>query len=197
MSHKSLTDFVVRYHKPRLLNNVVYFPNHLNSFFGRRLEMPQPLSTSAAKIQCHKPRLLNNLVFFPSEGNSFFGRKFSICKPQCTTPKIVLNKPKEANKYEGKFQLMFTCEECKTRNTKLITKLAYYKGVVIVICDGCDNKHLIADNLDWFSDMKGKKNIEDIMAEKGETVQKIISEDIELIAKEILTSEEVLLINKS
>lgn len=55
----------------------------------------------------------------------------------------------------------------------MMSHLAYTKGVVIVRCDGCDNNHLIADNLNWFTDMNGKRNIEDIMREKGETVRRM------------------------
>ncbi|CAG9562642.1 unnamed protein product [Danaus chrysippus] len=167
MSCKTLIDFVVKYHKPRLLNNVVCFPSNGNSFFGRRFIIPvAPLSSSTPKIQ--SPRNFSTTV-----------TKFN--ETQLTS---------EPKKTEGKFQLMFTCKKCNTRNSKFITKLAYYKGVVIVICDGCENKHLIADNLNWFTDMNGKKNIEDIMAEKGETVQKICSQDLEFIANEIVSNIE-------
>lgn len=163
MSLKTLMDFVVRYHKPRLLNNMVFFPSAGNSYFGRRFVISSgPVSTSIPKI--------------PSPGNfSTNSFKFKDVEPSETPQNL-----------EGKFQLMFTCKKCDTRNMKHITKQAYYKGVVIVICDGCNNKHLIADNLNWFSDMNGKKNIEDIMAEKGETVQKIMSEDLEFIAQEFV-----------
>ncbi|KDR15946.1 DNL-type zinc finger protein [Zootermopsis nevadensis] len=76
-------------------------------------------------------------------------------------------------KLSGRFQLVFTCKKCNTRNVTHISKLSYQKGVVIVCCQGCKVKHLIADNLKWFSDEK--KNIEDILAEKGESVTKITS----------------------
>lgn len=52
-----------------------------------------------------------------------------------------------------------------------MTKKAYNEGVVLMRCPGCKNTHLIADNLDWFSE--GKITIEDIMAKKGETVNVI------------------------
>ena len=41
------------------------------------------------------------------------------------------------------------CTVCDTRATKTFTKHSYEKGVVLIICPGCKNKHLIADNLGW------------------------------------------------
>lgn len=73
-------------------------------------------------------------------------------------------------------KLMFTCKKCNTRTSKLISKLAYNKGVVIVRCDGCNNNHLIADHLGWFSEINSRINIEKLMTLKGETVRKIMND---------------------
>ena len=99
-------------------------------------------------------------------------------KSAIPTPLGQLNSP-------AKLNLLYTCKVCNTRNSKHISKLAYTKGVVIVKCDGCANNHLIADNLKWFSDMNGKRNIEDILAEKGEKVIKIsVGDQMEVVNKQ-------------
>lgn len=88
-----------------------------------------------------------------------------------------------------KMKLIFTCKKCSTRNNKIISKLGYEKGVVIVRCDGCSNNHLIADNLGWFADRNEKTNIEYILKKKGETVRRIPHDSVgymEFVTKEIL-----------
>lgn len=74
---------------------------------------------------------------------------------------------------DTELSLAYTCQVCNTRNSKTVSKLAYLKGVVIVRCSKCQNTHLVAGNDKWIDDIHGKRNIEDILAEKGENVQQV------------------------
>ncbi|KAK2575940.1 hypothetical protein KPH14_007302 [Odynerus spinipes] len=95
-------------------------------------------------------------------------------------------------KIEAKLQLVFTCKKCNTQNNKIISKVAYQKGVVVIRCDGCKNNHLIADNLGWFQELGKHTNIEKILAAKGETVRTIqySAEELVVVAEDELNIEQ-------
>ena len=79
-----------------------------------------------------------------------------------------------------KMILRFTCTHegptspppgTERTHSRTISKRSYEEGVVLVRCGCCNRPHLIADNLGWFGDKK--ENIEGILAERGEEVQRI------------------------
>ncbi|PSR82566.1 hypothetical protein PHLCEN_2v5999 [Hermanssonia centrifuga] len=79
--------------------------------------------------------------------------------------------------HEPRLSLTFTCTvpDCGVRSTHEFTKRSYQKGIVLVQCPGCENRHLIADHLGWFKESTedGKlKTVEDLMRAKGETVKR-------------------------
>lgn len=59
-----------------------------------------------------------------------------------------------------KLAILFTCKVCDTRSAKRFTERAYNHGVVLVRCPKCENLHLIADNLGYFTDDKDGWNVE-------------------------------------
>ncbi|XP_062594757.1 DNL-type zinc finger protein-like [Saccostrea cucullata] len=88
--------------------------------------------------------------------------------------------------------IQFTCKVCDRRTTKTFSRTAYTRGVVIIKCEGCKNNHLIADNIGWFKHVKGR-NIEEILAEKGEEVKRYLEDgslEIEMDDKSDLTAKD-------
>ncbi|KAG9025377.1 hypothetical protein FS837_004944 [Tulasnella sp. UAMH 9824] len=80
---------------------------------------------------------------------------------------------------EPRLSLTFTCAvpDCGHRSTHEFTKRAYTRGLVIIQCPSCKNRHLIADNIGWFKDSEetqgGKlRTVEDFVKAKGETVRR-------------------------
>ncbi|EIW79038.1 zf-DNL-domain-containing protein [Coniophora puteana RWD-64-598 SS2] len=88
------------------------------------------------------------------------------------------SEPVKIDPLEPRYSMTFTCtaEDCdRHRSTHTFTKRAYQTGIVIIQCPGCQNRHLIADNLGWFKDSteEGKlSNIEDILKARGEQVRR-------------------------
>jgi len=86
-----------------------------------------------------------------------------------------------------KFELQYTCKVCETRNSNRVSRIAYRSGVVIVVCKGCQTKHLIADNLGWSIGFEPETStIEDYLEANGRTG------DINRVSSEVFELERVL-----
>jgi hypothetical protein len=95
-----------------------------------------------------------------------------------------------------KLAIIYTCTVCGTRSAKQFSEQAYKHGVVLAICPGCNNKHLIADNLSMFDDTKGGWSIEKAMADAG--VQVITNDNVlELTLDDIVGKDNIQKIKKS
>lgn len=82
-----------------------------------------------------------------------------------------------------RMNIQFTCTVCGTKNNKYFSRLAYTKGTVIIQCDGCRNHHVIADNLGWIQKMEGRRNIEEVLKDKGIKIKRGSIGNVKLMNK--------------
>lgn len=73
---------------------------------------------------------------------------------------------------EGRILLGFTCRVCNTRSHRTMSRQAYQRGVVLVECPGCQNRHLIADHLGWFEGGQTGTTVETILQARGEQIRR-------------------------
>ncbi|KAJ1558029.1 hypothetical protein HK096_003946, partial [Nowakowskiella sp. JEL0078] len=107
--------------------------------------------------------------------------KFSSTTIDQTPEKISqsLSDAKQGISTEPRMLIACTCNVCKTRLYKGMSKKAYQKGVVIIRCDGCQSLHLIADHLGWFDSQSPPGTLEDIMNKKGEKIKRLSTPELE------------------
>ncbi|KAL2827142.1 mitochondrial import protein Zim17 [Aspergillus cavernicola] len=69
---------------------------------------------------------------------------------------------------EPAYQLTFTCKPCGDRSSHRISKHGFHRGTVLIRCPGCENRHVISDNLKIFLD--NTKNLDDLLSEQGQKI---------------------------
>ena len=67
---------------------------------------------------------------------------------------------------DPKLFLAFNCKVCNFRSQKLVSKLSFERGTVMIKCAQCNNLHLLADHLNWHGE--GKQNLQQILSKERE-----------------------------
>ncbi|KAL5334243.1 mitochondrial import protein Zim17 [Aspergillus crustosus] len=75
----------------------------------------------------------------------------------------------ERRKDEPKYQITFTCKPCGERSEHYMSKHSYHRGTVLIRCPGCENRHVISDNLGIFFDES--TSIEQLLEQNKEKIR--------------------------
>ncbi|GAN02263.1 conserved hypothetical protein [Mucor ambiguus] len=121
------------------------------------------------------PKLSTSMI--AQQSSRFHKPFYAACQSHAfhtITPLFKEQEP-DVNSKQHQMLIGFTCKVCNERSHHTMSKHSYTKGVVLIQCPGCKNRHLIADNLGWFKD--SRTTVEDLVKEKGEAIRKIIVDD--------------------
>ncbi|CAO1635767.1 unnamed protein product [Sympodiomycopsis kandeliae] len=127
---------------------------------------------SSSSTHLAKPQAIQSRLSFPQPS-----QKRHICSSLCRHNEASAGSEQKGTpigQIEQRLQLTFTCtvENCGHRSTHEFAKRSYEKGIVLVQCPGCKNRHLIADHLQWFTEHPDEpKTVEQMVAEKGGRVR--------------------------
>ncbi|TFK23186.1 zf-DNL-domain-containing protein [Coprinopsis marcescibilis] len=80
------------------------------------------------------------------------------------TTNLTATVPVEEPEGQPRMAIGLTCavEGCGQPQSHIFSKRSYEKGIVIVTCPNCKNRHLIADHLGWFQNLTGDGSHVDI-----------------------------------
>ena len=102
--------------------------------------------------------------------DSFIPETSSSCSEEPSASVPVTGQRTPIAQIEQRLAITFTCsvDQCGHRSTHEFSKRSYTNGIVIVQCPGCKNRHLIADNLSWFTENEDEpRTIEQMIEAKG------------------------------
>jgi protein import protein ZIM17 len=162
-----------------------------------RKQQPSPLALIDRRLPMHVRFSTNNDNI--SSGNDDAKTDIKIASSSSSTTmdesiSVTINPAPDlqipgAQSSSRKLAIVFTCTVCNTRSAKQFSEAAYQKGVVLVQCPGCKNRHLIADRLGIFQD--GHFDVDTIAAITGQSVTKIGPGDMELQLQDLVGSDKM------